>query len=188
MPAVKTTKEDAVAAITEVFRSYGYDGASLSRLSQASGLGRSSLYHYFPNGKEDMAKAAGEHIANIVMETVIEPLEGAGSLDGRLGKAIAALSKLYDGGKTSCLVDLFAIGEAQTVLPGLAKSMIDALSVAFQRVAEEAGAARKDAKLRAERAVIEIEGALVVARAQGSGAVFQRALARIPSLLLENQA
>ena len=50
-------KEEVVARLMKVFRREGYEGASLSRLSEATGLGRSSLYHHFPRGKEDMAAA-----------------------------------------------------------------------------------------------------------------------------------
>ena len=60
--AVRVGREEAVASMSEIFRRYGYEGASLKRLSDASGLGRSSLYHHFPNGKEDMAAAVRDWI------------------------------------------------------------------------------------------------------------------------------
>ena len=53
-------REEVVDRLTRVFRREGYDGASLARLSEATGLGRSSLYHHFPRGKEDMADAVFE--------------------------------------------------------------------------------------------------------------------------------
>ncbi len=185
MPVVKSSREEAVDAIMREFRMSGYDGASLSRLSAATGLGKSSLYHYFPNGKEDMAKAAGERAAALVVEAVIEPLAAEGALKTRLQKATAGLSKFYHGGKTSCLVDLFTIGEANDAAPGLAKSMVDALLRALASVAEEAGHSKKEAKLVAEQAVIELEGSLVVSRAMGSTRPFQRMLSRLPGLILK---
>ncbi|MEM8810542.1 MAG: TetR/AcrR family transcriptional regulator, partial [Cyanobacteria bacterium P01_G01_bin.38] len=42
------TKDAAIAKLTPVFRRYGYEGASLSMLSKATGLGKASLYHHFP--------------------------------------------------------------------------------------------------------------------------------------------
>jgi AcrR family transcriptional regulator len=188
MPVVKSSREEAVDAIMREFRKSGYDAASLSRLSAATGLGKSSLYHYFPNGKEDMAKAAGARAVELVMEAVIEPLTGEGALSARLNKTTAGLSKFYNGGKTSCLVDLFTIGEAEAATPGLAKAMAEALLRTFADVAEEAGHTKKQAKDIAERAVIEIEGALVLARALGSTRPFQRMLARLPALLLGPKA
>ena len=58
MPAPVIARGEAIDRILAVFRRYGYEGASLARLSEATGLGRSSLYHHFPNGKVDMARAA----------------------------------------------------------------------------------------------------------------------------------
>ncbi len=183
MPVVKTSREEAVAAIAREFRAFGYDGASLSRLSGASGLGKSSLYHYFPNGKEDMAKAAADHVGAAVLELVITPLAGEGAPAARVKKAAAGLSKFYEGGKANCLVNLFSIGDAPEAAPGVAKTMAAALQNAFQAVAQNAGANAGDARQRAEQAIVEIEGALVVSRAQGSTRPFQRMLARLPGII-----
>ena len=57
MTKAPAPKADIVRKLADVFSRHGYEGASLKLLSQATGLGRSSLYHYFPNGKEDMASA-----------------------------------------------------------------------------------------------------------------------------------
>lgn len=183
MPAVKTSREEAVAAIAAVFRQYGYDGASLSRLSAASGLGRSSLYHYFPNGKEDMAAAAVDFISQEAGSAVLEPLSGDGSPAARVKAAASGLAKFYDGGRANCLMNLFSIGDAAGAAPGAAKAMASALETAFENVAVDAGFSAKEARLRAEQAIVEIEGALVVSRAAGNNAPFQRALARLPDIL-----
>ena len=183
MPAVKSSRDDAVAAIAREFRKLGYDGASLTRLSEASGLGKSSLYHYFPRGKEDMAKAAAEHVAATVSELAIAPLLKDGAPAARLREAAAGLSKFFDGGRANCLVNLFSVGEANEAAPGVARSMAGALQDAFQAVARDAGASAKEAKQRAEQAIVEIEGALIVSRAQGSTGPFKRALERLPGIV-----
>ncbi|NOX94880.1 MAG: TetR/AcrR family transcriptional regulator [Alphaproteobacteria bacterium] len=188
MPVIKSSREEAVEAIMREFRNSGYDAASLARLSAATGLGKSSLYHYFPNGKEDMAKAAVARTVELVAEAVIEPLTGVGSLKARVQKAMTGLARFYNGGKASCLVDLFTVGEAEAATPGLAKAMAEALLRAFAGAAEEAGHPKRQAKDIAERAVVEIEGALVLARALGSTRPFQRMLARLPALLLGGKA
>ena len=51
------TREEAIAQLSKVFRQYGYEGATLARLSAATGLRKASLYHHFPKGKEKMAAA-----------------------------------------------------------------------------------------------------------------------------------
>src|SRR5437762_12723369 len=41
----------------EVFRAHGYEGATLALITEATGLGKGSLYHFFPGGKAQMAAA-----------------------------------------------------------------------------------------------------------------------------------
>jgi AcrR family transcriptional regulator len=51
-------RSDTLPTLAEVFREHGYEDASLSLLSQATGLGKGSLYHFFPGGKEEMASGS----------------------------------------------------------------------------------------------------------------------------------
>ena len=58
MPAALITREEAVARLGDVFREHGFEGTSLSVITAATGLGKGSLYNYFPGGKDEMAAAA----------------------------------------------------------------------------------------------------------------------------------
>lgn len=44
-------RAEAVRRLVKTFRQSGYEGTTLSQISQATGLGKASLYHHFPNGK-----------------------------------------------------------------------------------------------------------------------------------------
>ena len=44
--------KDLVDKLTDIFCEYGYDGTSLTILSQNTGLGRASLYYHFPGEKK----------------------------------------------------------------------------------------------------------------------------------------
>ena len=59
-------REAAIAALAEVFRERGYEGASLAALSEASGLGKASLYHFFPKGKEEMLGSRARQYRRLV--------------------------------------------------------------------------------------------------------------------------
>ena len=48
-------RSQVLRALGEVFRAHGYEGASLTLITEATGLGKGSLYHLFPGGKEQMA-------------------------------------------------------------------------------------------------------------------------------------
>ena len=62
MPPALLSRQEVVERLVTVVRRLGYDGASLAELSKATGLGKSSLYHYFPAGKDDMVRAVLEHL------------------------------------------------------------------------------------------------------------------------------
>jgi AcrR family transcriptional regulator len=57
------SKQIHVPILLKLFRQFGYDGVTLSKISQATGLGKASLYHYFPGGKAEMAEVAGRSVA-----------------------------------------------------------------------------------------------------------------------------
>ena len=62
MRRIAPDAENLLAVIAEVFRKHGYEGASLARIGQATGLGKGSLYNFFPCGKEEMAAGVLAHI------------------------------------------------------------------------------------------------------------------------------
>ena len=47
---------DLLCRLSNVFRDVGYEAATLTMLAQATGLQKASLYHRFPEGKEQMAR------------------------------------------------------------------------------------------------------------------------------------
>ncbi len=69
------SKEQAIAQLIQVFRQYGYEGTTLARLSKATGLGKASLYNYFPGGKQEMAATVLEYGNNLFQTTILKPLQ-----------------------------------------------------------------------------------------------------------------
>ena len=67
-------KDETIAQLLTVFRRYGYEGATLTRLSEATGLGKASLYHHFPKGKEEIAAAVLNYTNNSMTANIIAPL------------------------------------------------------------------------------------------------------------------
>ena len=98
-------RDEVVARIMDAFRAYGFDGASLAKISDSTGLIKASLYWRFPSGKEAMAEAAleavGEHFAGYVLKPVDEP----GPLHERISLVAERLREFYGDGKKECLLD-----------------------------------------------------------------------------------
>src|SRR5689334_1226155 len=51
-PAASDAREHVLSQLGEVFRAHGYEGASLTLITEATGLGKGSLYNLFPRGKQ----------------------------------------------------------------------------------------------------------------------------------------
>lgn len=176
---------EVIDKISSVFRKHGFDGASLSKLSEASGLGRSSLYHYFPNGKDDMAAASMIAIGEFFTKRVIEPLSDNGRKpEARLKAALQGVAEFYDHGRASCLVDVFSIGDEASLHRNAVGGQAAALLNALAKLSRSAGFTAGQASNKAEQALVALQGALVVARATRDPKVFDRALKTIPNLLL----
>lgn len=178
---------DLTERIAGVFRSRGYEGASLNELSQASGLAKAALYHRFAEGKPAMALSVLKASEQRFDETVLAVLQGEGSVSERLEAMSEAVSRFYAAGGNSCLIDLFSLsgtpdGVRRQVATGAA-----AWLAALASVLQEAGFDRDEAQSRAEDAVIRIQGALVLSRALADPAPFRRQIATLPTVLLASQ-
>lgn len=184
MPAPLAPRDEVVMRLLPVFQRYGYDGASLSALSKASGLGRSSLYHYFPGGKADMARAVIERVEQWLEENALAPLRAQGPPQHRVDRMLKMLDRFYGGGRNACVLGNLAIGGArqmfQARLSGAFSRWIDALAA----IAVESGLPGAEARRRAQDVVIRIEGALILSCGTGDAALFRRTLQRIPGDLL----
>ena len=78
MSAPQVAKDEIVDRLFAVFRDRGFEGASLADLSRATGLGKSSLYHHFPEGKEQMAQAVLERATAVIDSEILGAAQAAG--------------------------------------------------------------------------------------------------------------
>lgn len=167
------------------FRRYGYDAASLGQLSTATGLGRSSLYHYFPGGKEEMARAVFDRVDAWMHDAVLAPMHATGTPERRLAKVIAALDSYYGGGAEACLFGNMVVGDARALFQDRLSASLRSLIDGFAQLArEKEGVSAREARRRAEDAVVRIQGALIVSRGMEDPEPFRRALKTLPQHLL----
>lgn len=181
----KRQDAELLESITRVFREEGYAAASLSRLAEASGLKRASLYHRFPGGKEAMASEALAAQRAWAEEHILGPLEGPGAPRTRLDRAAGSFRKMYKGGAEACLINLFGTPESlpDSLREGV-QSFLSALIGSLSAVLEEAGLPGDQARIRALRGVALIQGAVVVARSFQDQAPFEAVLADWTEALL----
>jgi len=178
------SRDEIVGRIQDVFRDYGFDGASLAEISKATRLGKSSLYHYFPGGKEEMAIAVLGRIDTWMNECALGALKRAGTPKARLRAMLRVLDDFYVGGRNACVLGNLVIGGSREKFQEFLASAFGGWIQALRELAVEAGVPGQEAQQRAEDAVVRIEGALIVAGGLDDPSPFKRALRNIERDLL----
>lgn len=177
-------REELVGRLFAAFRKHGYDNASLSVLAEEVGLAKAALYHHFPGGKVDMARAVLESVGGWMGGNVFAPLHAPGDPRQRLVAMTRTLDGFYDGGGGACLLALFSLGEAQQHFREVIRGGTEAWISAIAAVLHDAGFAPEQARLRAREAIIRIQGSLVVSRALADREPFQAVMRGLPDQLL----
>ena len=174
-----TNRSDLIKTLGEVFREYGFAGTSLSEITNRTGLGKSSLYHFFPNGKNEMAEAVLNDIDTWFQQNVFIPLRKSDDTTDSINAMFKAVDRYFQSGNRICLVGAFALDNTRNQfvqnVGAYFKDWIDALAFALNRV----GYSRSQARKFAEEVVIGIQGALVLARSQDDPNAFTRTLNRM---------
>lgn len=178
------SKEEAIIKLIPAFRQYGYEGATLSLLSKASGLGKASLYHYFPGGKSEMAAAVFEYIGIYFGDLVLKTLEGENKPELKIQAACNSLQEFYDSGRNSCFLAIMSFGEADKLFHQQVKARLQRIIKALAKVLIDAGIEAEVAKIRSEDAIAQIQGALILVRILDDTEPFDRAVKGLPGKLL----
>lgn len=183
MPAALASKNEVLDRILESFRKHGYDGASLATLSERTGLGKSSLYHYFPGGKEQMALEVLAHL-NAGLRKTLQAVEDEPHPEKKLELLLDALDAFYEGGKKACLLERLCASVDRAHFGAPLRATFLHLISAVGNICRAAGLSAALARRRAEDAVVRIEGALVVAAGTEDPSVFARTLGALRTTLL----
>ena len=171
--------KDLVDKLTEIFCEYGYDGTSLTILSQNTGLGRASLYYHFPGGKEEMANAVYEKITRDFTKLVLSPLATDQAFQTKIKNMLEGINLFYNNGRRSCLLDVFAIGSTKDIFDSQIKNAALYWKDSLIKIIQDEGIENSKAILLSEDIIISIEGALVFAIATGDFESFNRTLENI---------
>ncbi|MES2305193.1 MAG: TetR/AcrR family transcriptional regulator [Gemmatimonadota bacterium] len=184
MPPALLSRDEVIDRLMRALRRLGYPGASITELSKATGLGKSSLYHYFPNGKDEMTRAVLERLRVELRGALFEPLRQSGSPKRRLTDMVETLDAFYRGGREACLLGNLVVGETREQFHVELRAIFEEWIEAVAAPLRDAGLSRSTARMRAEDAVVRIEGGLVLAGALADTAVFGRMLRQLPGELL----
>ena len=184
MARVMTGRAAAIPALAEAFREHGFEGASVAQLCQATGLGKGSLYHFFPGGKDEMAAAVLADVDAWFASAIFEPLRSAPAGDAAISAMFDAVVDYFRSGRRVCLQGAFALGRERDrfadVIRRYFEQWITALAAALRSDGQRAPAARA----AAIEVVAAIQGGIVLSRALDEPDVFLAVIERQRTRLL----
>lgn len=168
----------------QVFERMGYDGASLSQLAAATGLGKASLYHHFPGGKAEMAAVLLRDSVAELEQNAFAHLGGKGPPTERLAAFVDGFREYVADGDRICLITVFGQGSAGQVHGETIARQYADWQRRLARTFEEAGKKPKQADRAAVELLSSLYGQLLIARLSGQPGAFKKQAKRLKRSLL----
>lgn len=176
-------KETYIPYLIRLFRKFGYDGATLSKISEATGLGKASLYHHFPGGKDEMVETVLDFLQQWLAQNILTALTSQGDALTRLQRMCDRLSELYEGGHQPCMSAILLMGSARDIFHTRVNALFCVWINAIANVLIEDGMDEELAKYRGEDAVIAIQGSLILSQGLNDPSPFMRVIQQLPRQL-----
>lgn len=180
-----TDRESALPALAEAFREHGFEGATLTALSKATGLGKGSLYNFFPGGKDEMMAAVLDNIDRWFTDAIFSPLEHVSDPAAAVTAMFEDVTIYFRSGRRVCVVGCLGLNSAGEAFSVKVKEYFARWISALAHCLEVGKVPPALALDLAEEAVSGIQGAIVLARALGEETTFQRIVHRLQSSLLD---
>jgi TetR/AcrR family transcriptional repressor of lmrAB and yxaGH operons len=172
VPAAPKHRGAIVRAAATLFRRNGFAATGINEIAEVSGAPKGSLYHYFPNGKDQIAEAAVRFAGAGVVAT-LEKLEkkhsSASAMIGAYCELLAgwmAKSGFRDG--CPIATTLLESAPQSTEMTAAGREAFAGWRAVIARTLVRDGFGKAEAGRLATLTVSAIEGALILARVEGS--------------------
>lgn len=191
MGAAPKRRTAIIAAAARLFRRQGYAATGINEISSLAGAPKGSLYHYFPDGKDQIAaeavRYAGARVAT-TLRALADETKSAADLVRRYGQMLQGWMA-QSGFRDGCPITTTLL-ETAPQLPGPTEAGREAfadwhgiIASALARDGHSAADARKLATL----VVAALEGALVLTRVEGDGRAIADVTAALTKVLRARQ-
>lgn len=171
-----STKDRLIRAAANLFRVRGYHGVGLNDLLSAAKAPKGSLYHHFPKGKPDLARAAALWSSDNMLNLIAASFEHAETFEDGVTTLCHKLAKLFDlsGKWDGCpIAAILFEGPDNAEFRADAQRLYDGWIAEATEQAERLGEPPDVARLKAERMFILIQGGWTLARARRSSDVLR---------------
>lgn len=164
MARLVAERRDVVPVLGEIFRRYGFEGTSIARATEHTKLGKGSLYHFFPGGKDEMAEAVLAHIQDWFETNVFTPLDDRSPVEA-IDTMFTAIDDYFRSGRRICLIGAFALENTRDRFAAAVNSYFTRWLAALSGALLRSGFAKDEAGRRAGHVIAGIQGGIVLARA-----------------------
>lgn len=172
----RLSASQVINLILPVFRDYGYDGASLTILAEASGLSRGSLYHHFPGGKQEMARAVLSRSGASLARLVMAPLTRKEPAADQIQSMFDGVKNYYTGDPPVCLMNSLTLGAGRELYGSEVGAAVNAWRKSLASTLAQGGISEDQADKQASAAIERIQGGLIIARVCGNKVSFDEGL------------
>jgi TetR/AcrR family transcriptional repressor of lmrAB and yxaGH operons len=161
----------------------------LSVLLASCNAKKGSLYHFFPNGKDELVVAAVEHLSACAQSRVGRCLAGAGSVSQAVYKQLLDLAKWMDTQGPEFAIPFTAIvaitGAENEEVRIACERALQAIERMYVRRLKTEGVSPKEARSLAQFLVASTEGAFLMARTTQSSKSLRSAASHLRQYLVD---
>lgn len=176
----KVLENDLMEGLSKTFRAFGYEGASLKELSDETGLKKASLYHRFPNGKQEMAESVLAYLDQWVEKYVFSALaDEKYNPATRLKNGLEQIAQLYKKGENMCIFRALSMDTGLQLFENNLKEGMQQWINSFINIGLAFHLSPKNAKQLAIQNLIDIQGSLVLSKILHDTTIFENVLKNI---------
>jgi TetR/AcrR family transcriptional repressor of lmrAB and yxaGH operons len=186
VPRPDRSRTALVDAAATLFRRQGYAATGLNQIFDEAGVRPGSLYHHFPQGKQQLAAAvvdaSGAAIAELLRRMLAKDISVADIIDRWVDFQIAGLTADWRDG---CPIEPIATESvhASALAREASARAFDGWCAAIEQRLRQDGWPSADAKTVAVAVISQIEGALMLARVSGAATSLEAAKSAVRQLL-----
>jgi TetR/AcrR family transcriptional repressor of lmrAB and yxaGH operons len=191
MPRPDRSRSALIDTAALLFRRQGYAATGVNQILEVAEVKAGSLYHHFPNGKQELAAAvvesAGGEIERLLRRFLDSDSPVAEIVNGWIDLLIVQLAS---DGRDGCPIEPIAtesVNASPLVREASARAFAGWTDAVFQRLQSD-GWPERDARQTALAVIALIEGALILSRIAGDAAALESAKVAACSLLSSARA
>ena len=176
------SRDRMIAAATRLLARDGLEGTSFSTVLAESGAPRGSIYHHFPEGKDQLVREAVEEVGRRFV-TYLDSLTPATPRDA-VREVTAVWRSVLESSRVTSGCAIAAVAVAGDTGPRAATGMVFiAWQASISALLQRSGLNRPTSDAIAPMMIASIEGALVMSRAQESLMPFDSVVAQLERLV-----